>query len=325
MLLKRALKFVRPIAVVAVIVGMSACDSSDTSDFESQEIDALYESVSRELSLTTSQSTRFAEALFRHDRSDRSPGYMWTVAAELSEVLTAEQIAGLIERTRSIDGNEPFRGLRGFPGAGGYYGVGGFMGGSGRHGQSPADEIIELTEEQRQAIRAIHEDFRERMKALRDEREAGTSTDEELLREIRSLHDEMRAELDAVLTDDQKAALEEYRRDKEAEFAAFREEVNQVRDAVLGLSAEESEAFDAIMADQLSAREVLFEQFQAGDLELAEFQDEVQALHQARDAALEALLTESQYEIVQIHDALAVRMSHKGHHGRPRNHRGLPG
>jgi Spy/CpxP family protein refolding chaperone len=325
MLLKRALKFVRPIAVVAVIVGMSACDSSDTSDFESQEIDALYESVSSELSLTTSQSTRLAEALFRHDRSDRSPGYMWTVAAELSEVLTAEQIASLIERTRSIDGNEPFRGLRGFPGAGGYYGVGGFMGGSGRHGQSPADEIIELTEEQRQAIRAIHEDFRERMKALRDEREAGTSTDEELLREIRSLHHEMRAELDAVLTDDQKAALEEYRRDKEAEFAAFREEVNEVRDAVLGLSAEESEAFDAIMADQLSAREVLFEQFQAGDLELAEFQDEVQALHEARDAALEALLTESQYEIVQIHEALAVRMSHKGHHGRPRHQRGLPG
>jgi len=325
MIRSRALKFVWPIALGVAIAGLSACDSADTGNFESQEIEALYQSVSSELALTSDQGAAFVRTLDKHDRPDRSPGFMWTVAAELSENLTAEQIASLLERTGSLERNEPFKGLKGFPGGGGYYGVGGFMGGSPRHGQAPGDGVIELTDEQQDALRAIHEDFRSKMKSLRDEHEAGAITDEELLSEIRSIHDAMRTELDAVLTEEQKAALEEFRREKEAEFQAFREEVNDVRDGVLGLTDDESEAFDAIMSDQLSAREVLFEQFQAGDLTITEFQSEVEALNEARNEALEALLSETQYQIVQIHDALAVRMGKRGHHGRLRHHGGMFG
>ena len=63
-------------------------------------------------------------------------------------------------------------------------------------------------------------------------------------------------------------------------------------------------------------REVLMEQFQSGELTLAELRTEVENLREAHIESLEALLDARQFEIVRIHTALVVRVGMRGHHGR---------
>lgn len=303
--------------LVALGLIISACDSNQAvqSEFQTTEAQDLYSAVSSELDLSSAQQERFGEVLHQHDHGDREPGYLWIVADSLSRTLTDEQKDALINRTDSFEGFHPFLGLRGFPGGGGYYGFGGLRGAMGPEGHALADSVLNLTDEQRDAIKSIHEAFRSELKDLRDAHHDGTLSDEEFVMALIDLHQTTKDQLDGVLTEDQMAALEDFRRQHEAEFEDFRAEVRAIRDDVLGLTVEESDAFNAILEDQLNDREVLLEQFQSGALTLSELKDEVQSLRDATVEELKALLTAEQFEVVQIHAALSVRMDMKGHHG----------
>lgn len=315
------LKELRLLGVPVLILGLvlTGCDSSDTSegDFSSLEVQDLYNTVTSELQMTGGQEGRFAQALAQHDRPNHEPGYLWIVADSLADTLTDEQIDELLSRTPPMEGAGVFRGLAGFPGGGGFYGLGGFMGGSGRFGDSPLDEALDLTDEQTLAIHEIHRSFRAEVKALRESFDSGEITEDDFIRSLMDLHAGLKEDVANVLTDEQKTILQEFRDSREADFLAFRDEVNAVRDEVLGLTESQSEAFNAILEDHLEAREVLLEQFQEGEISLATLQSEIDALNEAKDEALQALLTDEQYLVVQIHEALAVRMGRRGHHSGP--------
>jgi hypothetical protein len=310
-------KKLRLILGLFVAVGLAACDSSDLEDEElsSVETASLYQEVSSELDLTSDQQNRFRNALAQHDRPDREPGFLWIVADSLADTLTDEQKQELFERTVNMERPFPFRGLLGHPGAGGFYGAGGLLGARRHHGESTLEDELNLTEEQQAELRSIHESLRESMRALKDQLDAGAITEDQFLAEILDLHEQKREAVDAVLTDDQKAALESFRQDRESAFEQFRASVHEVRDEVLGLSATQSEGFDSILQDQMEARELLVEDLKSGSITVAEFQTEVEALIEATDAALRALLSDAQYEVVQIHRALAMRVGRRGHKG----------
>jgi putative NIF3 family GTP cyclohydrolase 1 type 2 len=191
-------------------------------------------------------------------------------------------------------------------------GLGGFIGSHKHFGVSRADSVLNLTEAQKTQIQGLHRAFRDAVKALRESRRAGTITAEAYLRQMVTLSTKLKTDVEAVLTVEQKAALAAFRAQKEAAFAAYRAQVTAVRDRVLGLTSAQSAQFDAIITAQLSAREVLVEQFQAGTLTLAQFQAEVVALNAARATALQALLSAEQYEVVQIHDAITARVHGHG-------------
>jgi Spy/CpxP family protein refolding chaperone len=310
----------------ALLLGMGivGCDSSDSPDgeFASLEVQDLFNAVSSEVDMDSEQRRRFAHSLGQHDRRSREPGFLWIVADSLADALTDEQKEKLLGRTAPMERNDSFRGLSGFPGGGGFYGLGGFKGGSSRHGDSPLDEALGLTDEQSDAIHDLHETFRSDAKALRESLKNDETTREEFLQAVKDLHAALKDALDAVFTDEQKETIAEFRARREADFLAFREEVIAVRNQVLGLTEPESETFNALLQDQLEAREVLHEQFQDGEIDLATLRTEIEALIAFKDETLEALLTEAQYEVVQIHDALAVRMGRRGHRGGPPPPRG---
>ena len=304
--------------LAAVVLGagaltLGACDSATTGldGATSASTSAVLSNVlSGELSLSASQQSRVASTLAAHD-DRRTPGALWVVADSLSRVLTAGQRDSLIARTSGVEGGDPFRGLLGHPG-GGYYGTGGFFGLDRRHGNAGADSVLNLTDAQKTQVKAIHKAYRDAVRALQTQRRGGTITDEAFLRGMLALHTTLQADLLAVLTDAQRTALAAYRTAREAAFATLRAQVTAVRDRVLGLTAAQSAAFDAILADGLAAREALVDQFGAGTITLEGFQTEVAALQAARATALQALLTPAQYLVVRIHDALAVRLGHRG-------------
>ena len=298
-----------------LLLGLSACDAFINDETSDSELAQLSTSITDELSVSSERASEIESAFTRHKDGEREPGHLWTIAAELQQTLTDEEKAKLLENTQEYEKGLSFKGLLGFPGAGGFYGLGGFKGGSGRHGLSGRDSVLNLTDEQQEAIRDIHQASRESMRALREEYEAGTITEDELVARLFELFAQKKAETEAILTNEQVQALEDFRTEKEAAFEAFREEVNGVRNNVLGLSTEDAATLDAIYQDQLDSREVLIEQLQAGGLSVTEFRAEIEELEAIRLDALEALLNEVQLEVVQIHDALTVRSGKFGHRG----------
>lgn len=306
------------IMAVFIAAGISACDSSSINDDAGDaELAELGAAVADELSLTDEQQAAFNASLSRYGGSgDREAGYLWQVAADAQANWTDEQKAELFARTEDLVGGLSFRGLLGYPGAGGFYGLGGFIGGSHHRGISPVDSVLNLTADQEDSLQAIHATYREQFKALAASFRNEEITEDVFVVEMIALRTAKQADVEAVLTDEQIAALEAYREEKLAAFEAFREEVNAVRDAVLALAAEQAEAINALYAEQLEARESLVEALQAGTIGLAEFRVEIEALETAREAVLAELLDETQYEIVQIHEALTVRSGSFGHRGR---------
>ncbi len=298
------------------VAGLSACDSSSVNDqVDDPELAQLSASISDELSLTADQENDFASSLARHGGKG-DPGYLWKVAADAQANWTDEQKAELFAGTEDIERGFSFRGLLGYPGAGGFYGLGGFMGGSHHHGISPVDSVLNLTTDQEDALAALHESYREQFKTLADAFHNEEITQDEFVARMIALRAAKQTEVEAIFTTEQLAALETYREEKLAVFEAFRAEVNAIRNEVLGLTDEQSAAIDALYAEQLESRESLIEQLEAGAITVADLQTEIEALETARQEVLVDLLDVTQHEIVQIHDALAVRSGRFGHHGK---------
>ena len=306
------------LASFALIFILAACDSNTIDEnIDDPELAQLSATIGDEVSLTSEQQSDFEQSLARHggNRFNREPGFLWTVAADLQATLTDEQKAELFAGTEEAEAGLSFRGLLGFPGSGGRYGLGGFMGGSRHHGISPMDSELNLTEDQETALTDIHTRYREQFRALADAFSNSELSEDEVLSQLVTLREAKQAEVLDVLTDEQEAVLEQYRAEREARFEEYRQQVNDVRNDVLGLTDEEAEAIDAIYEEQLATRESLIEQLQAGTLTVADFQAEIEVLETARQELLAGLLSELQYEIVQIHDALSVRSGKFGHRG----------
>lgn len=305
-------------ASLLLVFALAACDSN-TSDENVQdpELAQLSAAISDEVSLTNDQRGDFEQSLFRHggDRLNREPGFLWTVAADLQATLTEEQKNELFAGTEEAEGDLSFRGLLGFPGSGGRYGLGGFMGGSRKHGISPVDSELDLTEEQETALTEIHTAYRDEFRALADAFRNGEVTEDAVIAQLVTLRQSRQAEVLDVLTDEQETLLETYRSEREARFETYRQEINDVRNEILSLTDAEAEAIDALFEEQLATRESLIEQLQAGTLTVTDFQAEVDALEMARQDVLAGLLSDLQYEIVLIHDALSVRSGKFGHRG----------
>ena len=316
-IMKRVIAFPRYALMLGLMLaGLTACDTvTNGDDFNDPELAFLTATLSEELGLSASQQGSIAETFRAYDRQDREPGFLWNVAADLQASLSDEQKETLLNRTNDMERGLSFRGLLGYPGGGGRYGIGGFRGGSGRHGIAPADEVLNLTEEQQAAMQELQVSYREQMKALVTSFRNEEVDEDTFVSEMFALRMAKRSDMDALLTEEQRAALETFRSEREAAFEAFRAAVNAVRDEVLGLSDEQIDALNSLFQDQLDSREALIEQLQAGTLSVADFQGEIEALEEARQAELTALLDASQLEIVAIHDALSVRSGKFGHRG----------
>jgi hypothetical protein len=88
-----------------------------------------------------------------------------------------------------------------------------------------------------------------------------------------------------------------------------------VRNDVLGLDADEAAAFDAISEGNRATAEALREQVRNGEITRDEAHAAMLTLRDERNTQLAAMLDETQLEIVQIHDALQMRMRHHGLRG----------
>ena len=314
-------------AVVATIfltaaLGLSACDSStvdtDTTASLDESSGELMSVLVADIGLTSTQQTQVAAMFERQGDAQHEPGFLWTVAADLQQRLTDEQKQRLFDKAAAGPGEgtgQRFGQRFQHQSGSGFGGQGSFQhqGRRGGDGFGPLADI--LTDEQKEQAQAIRESVRAELEALKAAVNAGEITAEEARATMQELRESVREQIEALLTDEQKAELEALKAEREAEREARREEARLVRNYVLGLDADEAAAFDAISEGNRATAEALREQDRNGEITRDEAYAVMLTLRDERNTQLAAMLDETQLEIVQLHDALQMRMRHHGLRG----------
>lgn len=270
---------------------LSACDTTsnvaqDTSSTEpAAQLSGIGDDLSDAIDLTEEQSEAIQALLDQYREQEAEPGTLWHVAADLHGQLTSEQVDQLQAtlaarreaRTASRAPRGPRRGMHG-PRSG------------MQNGEGPRAEWLNLTDEQKAAMQAIRETYRDQLQALREKRRDGTF-DESDAEQLASIREEMRSEMQAVLTDEQRAQIEARREQMEARRKANRAAMAEA----LELTDEQQAALEAWRtqrSEQGRPPRGIMRRGTGGD---------------ARDA-LSSILTEEQMEIALLHRVLQRRV-----------------
>lgn len=328
------------LALVATAITLSACDTtnattSSTPELDNSEMTEMLTTLSQELNLSQAATQDLAVAMAKYQGNTREPGLLWRIAADMQSSLTAEQKARLFElaeqRRQRFEDRRQGNNAQGRPGfqRGGQRGQRGARFGQGRGQRNANAPLIELTDEQKEQMQAIRQSYKPQLDSLRASRRAGDLTPADFREQIQALRDAMQAERDAILTAEQKATLDAARAERQtqrderqATREANRAAAKEVRNEVLNLTDEQIATWDALTESHRTAMTSLREQVQSGALTRDVVRETMQAMRTAQKETLGDLLTDEQYEIVQIHGLLTMRqMSQKGRKGKGPNGR----
>lgn len=277
-----------------LLVGMG-CDaivaSEDVGADAAEEaitLDALITSTASPLGLSGPQSERLGDVARRFRGQPPQPGVLWTVAAEIHPELTSEQVDMLEARLRTIAERLADRrddGRRNGPPNGSGRGAPG-MGQEGPNGPRGPDAGLDLTDEQREALREIRGAYRTEYRTLIAAYEAGDVSEAQVATAYIELAAALREEARAVFTEEQRAQIAERRADGDQR----RQELQAASNEALGLTDLQADGFGAMRQLEMGLHR--------GILLVHHFD--------AWLTAREALLTDVQTEITIVHAALVV-------------------
>lgn len=345
--IKHIKKWLPSMLVLSMSLIWAACDSTvapdttalTTTTIDNEEVAALNTALVADLNLSSSEAQQMAQVM--SDNSDRAhgPGFLWAVAAELQKKLTDEQkrkLYSVADRLGESAGLLCTGGFHSPPGIGGprlQNNAGDF--------RSPPDILGDgffnglfndlLSDEQKAAIEDIRAKYSPQIRDLIEAAHSGQITREAFMEEMKAIHASIHAEIEALLTEDQKAEIARRIAEKRAELenrrAAYREQAVAAMKEALALTSEQEASFDELCDRIRSDVDELLAQFHDGSLTREEMLDALSALKEGERTAVEELLDETQWEIVLIHDALSIRSRHlpmRGNMGNGTDHSGNP-
>jgi hypothetical protein len=323
-------------------LALAACDSGmqqgEPASMLSMETMALATSISDDLELQTTERNEVQTFFARRTNQQHTPGFLWTTAAELRQTLDAAQVAALIEMADSIRAEGALLGEGAFFGRPTVRGMGPAMGrrpGSGerpgpagmgpmkprfsgneRHLGGILDSL--LTDSQKEAAEAIRLNYQDQLKALHEQFKAGEIDRVVFVTSMQSIMDAMKAEVMALLTDEQKAAIEAAIAEHEASMAEKLAEKQERMQA--NALAVMSAMFDALDADdaqrsvlttiyeaQRVAMQALHEAARSGQLVDDALMAALTELKEAERTAVAGVLSVDQLITFDLHNALTIR------------------
>ena len=307
-------------AGLAVLIGLGV----SAADAQPRGLDARLDRLTDGLTLSTQQTASLDALATEYAEADRAD--LWAAAAEVSAVLTDAQIDQLQE-ARTARRSE--RGARSGEGRQGRRGDRATRGDrqdrTAREGrqergsrQGRADRPT-LTDEQRDALRAIRSDVRAQAEALAYQLRDGAISDEAFLAQTRALREEGVRRSAEVLPADVAA--------ERAERQASRDAAQAAREQALGLTAAQKQQMEARRLDRVRNAPEPLDMRPYLD---ADGQLDRQAFREAQRAQRETMreargerddvLTEDQKDIAFVYAALVGGRDGQGRRGR--GHRG---
>jgi len=302
-------KLILPISLLLIAVGCESPLRDSSSELDSAELQDFSSELASDLGLSKSSTKSLNDVLNRHGRGGkhREPGFLWKIAGELAVTLTDEEKARLFEKMDEKDiplfGDNKKRGAKSK---------------GGKKGKNDFGSIVRvLTDDQKVTFKAIMVAYKEKFKAIHSQIKDGSLTKEDAGVEMKALREAMKAEIDALLTEEQKAQIDQNKADRETERQAYKDSSKAVMVDVLVLSTDQVSLFDVINSEARDAAKALFEQAKNGDLDRESLRVALKNLFTEKNDKLEALFTDGQLEIIKIHKALELRMKkHRGQKGK---------
>jgi len=279
---------------------------NDEVQLDSPELEMFSSDLENDLNLSDKSARNLRSALGRHGRGgerDREPGFLWKLAAELQQTLTEEEKNNIFTKLEEVKEKGKDRGKDADKDRG------------KKDGGALRVIYSVLTDDQKPQFDAIMEEFRSGMDAIFASIKAGEMTREEAKAEIESMEETMKSAIDALLTDDQKAQLEQMRADRNAEKKAYMVSVRQAKIDALGLTDDQITAIEAARAETKAAMEALKAQVESEDQTKEEAREAAKAIFEANKTAMDAIFTATQIEIIKIHKYLEMRWRHNKERG----------
>ncbi|MEE8437039.1 MAG: hypothetical protein V3S22_01750 [Candidatus Neomarinimicrobiota bacterium] len=301
-------RFLFPAVFLLLII--SGCDNPGQDNnnlMNSTELQALSDGLVFDLELSKSGTKDLNDILRRHGGRGMSqdPGFLWRVAAELQQTLSGEEKSVLFERMDDHYLNIFRQNFR-------------FNKKDHRYGQKGAVALRGirnvLTEDQVAVFEEILKSHSQKMVEIKSQVQAGSITREEAHDQIQTLGETLKAEIEALLSSEQLAALEQKQAEHEFEgkdrrnMEAHGEEVKAVMYEVLNLTGDQITAFEAINEDAKIAITALKDELKNGSINREDFREAAESIFTERNEKLAEILTDTDLEIIKIRNALQLRM-----------------
>lgn len=297
-----------------IISGCEKSDQDNSNLMNSPELQALSDGLVSDLGLSKSGTKDLNDVLRRHGGRgmNQDPGFLWRVAAELQQTLSAEEKSVLFERMNDHILNIFSRNFK-------------FNKKDQRYG-ARGENVLRgvrsiLSDDQVTVFDEILKSHSQHMAEIKSQIQTGSITREEAHNQLQTLGETLRAEIEALLSSEQLEALEQKqaehgfkgkdRRNMEANV----DEVKAVMYEVLNFTEDQIAAFEAINEEVKIALQALNDKLKNGSINREQFREAAELIFTDRSEKLAEILTDTDLEILKIHNALQLRMKNYGKMG----------
>ena len=141
--------------------------------------------------------------------------------------------------------------------------------------------------------------------------------------ELEALETAMHAEIDALLTDDQKDAIDVMLAEMKQKMDAMRQAAHDAMIGALEMTSEQEAALETINKESAEAQKALMEKAKAEEMNREDLKEALTQLIADRNSKIETLFNDKQVEIIKIYTALGMQYSkHCGQKGDDKGNRG---
>ena len=293
--------------LLLVLFAAIGCEKLMKEDIfvEDPELQALSDGLDADIGLSKSSINAFNDALNRHGKNGkhrRDPGFLWKVAAELQAELSDDEKQRLFGWMD--DQLVPYLYGANMDKRGGHT-----PGGPDRGGIDIKMLHTVLDDAQKEALRTILDSYRTQMSAVMNKVKDGTLDRAAAKAELEALETAMHAEIDALLTDDQKAAIAAKLAEMQQKMDAMRQAAHDAMVGALEMTSEEEAALETINKESAEAQKALMEKAKAEEMNREDLKEALTQLIADRNSKIETLFNDKQVEIIKIYTALGMQYS----------------
>ena len=293
--------------LLLVLFAAIGCEKLMKEDIfvEDPELQALSDGLDADIGLSKSSINAFNDALNRHGKNGkhrRDPGFLWKVAAELQAELSDDEKQRLFGWMD--DQLVPYLYGANMDKRGGHT-----PGGPDRSGIDIKMLHTVLDDAQKEALRTILDSYRTQMSAVMNKVKDGTLDRAAAKAELEALETAMHAEIDALLTDDQKAAIDSKLAEMQQKMDAIRQAAHDAMVGALEMTSEEEATLETINKESAEAQKALMEKAKAEEMNREDLKEALTQLIADRNSKIETLFNDKQVEIIKIYTALGMQYS----------------
>ena len=299
----KKLSILLTIAIFATI-GCDKLMKDETILVDDPELQAFSEGLNTDVGLSKKSINALNDALNRHGKDGkhrRDPAFLWKVSAEMQGKFSNEEKERLFGWMD--DNNVPYL-YGGGMDAKARRGPGGDRG-----GMDLRAVFAVLDEAQRESLKSIMDSYKSQMEEVMKKAKDGTIDREAAKAELEALEATMRAEIEALLTDEQRQKLEDMQAGMKQKMEEMRQAAHDAMVSALEMTPDQESGLETINNESAQAQKALMDKAKAEEMGKEDLHEAIKQLIIDRNSKIEALFSDKQIEIIKIYTALGMQYS----------------